>query len=380
MSSASRVIIRYGEEASYGGGPTGAGTAFRCTSEDIALNPSTTVSDEINSSRATVDIIRTAVAPAAKFGIEFSATSYDLFLRRLLRSADWAGDITPITGTSHSMAAADNSINDSGSGYSALVAGQWIYVSGFATAGNNGYFRIVTKANGKLTLSGGTVTNESAGPTVTITPSAYISNGTTSQSFAFTKEFSDLSNEFEVAEGAVMDAMSLNFPAQGKVTGSMDFMLESIRSATSAGWGSTAAASTTDVFTGEMVKSASVAGLRVGAMEFSWNYSNKARGRPVFGQVGYEGISDGRIEIGGTFKSYYASKTLVDYALNNTEVSLALGIRDSAGKGYVFEFPATRVTGKRPAPGVDSEVISDLTFAVKQSGSLGFMARVHRFV
>lgn len=71
--------------------------------------------------------------------------------------------------TTLSAAAADNSFNDSGSGFPALLkAGDVVEVEGFATAGNNGRFQVTgTPTVVKIPVSG-SLTLEAAGPAVTI--------------------------------------------------------------------------------------------------------------------------------------------------------------------------------------------------------------------
>jgi hypothetical protein len=79
-----------------------------------------------------------------------------------------AGWLTPaqdlVGKTTISAAAADNSFNDSGNGFPALLqAGDFVTLSGFANAANNGTFTVTgTPAPGKFTVSGGPLVNESA--------------------------------------------------------------------------------------------------------------------------------------------------------------------------------------------------------------------------
>lgn len=71
-----------------------------------------------------------------------------------------------------SAANADNSFNDSGSGFSSFVVGMWIKVSGFVNNANNKYFKIVSVTASKIVVSGGTLTTENAGPNIFLRGSA----------------------------------------------------------------------------------------------------------------------------------------------------------------------------------------------------------------
>jgi len=65
-----------------------------------------------------------------------------------------------------SVLAADNSFNDSASGFPVLAAGDLIRVSGFANAANNGTFTVATFTASKITVVETTLVDEGAGPTV----------------------------------------------------------------------------------------------------------------------------------------------------------------------------------------------------------------------
>lgn len=82
-----------------------------------------------------------------------------------------AGYILPsatVLAATISAAAADNSFNDSGSGFpSNLVAGDVVEVSGFATPANNGRFLVVSATTAKIVISG-TLTLEAATPGVMV--------------------------------------------------------------------------------------------------------------------------------------------------------------------------------------------------------------------
>lgn len=72
--------------------------------------------------------------------------------------------------TTISAAASDNSFNDSASGFSGMAIGQYIPVTGFTEAANNGLFKIESITSSKIVVSGGTLVDEAAGDSVEIAP------------------------------------------------------------------------------------------------------------------------------------------------------------------------------------------------------------------
>ena len=73
-----------------------------------------------------------------------------------------------VSGITYSMAAGDNSLNDSGSGLvsAGFEINKPVIASGFTDAENNGYFTADSVAAGKIVLSNGTVVDEAVGDTV----------------------------------------------------------------------------------------------------------------------------------------------------------------------------------------------------------------------
>jgi hypothetical protein len=82
--------------------------------------------------------------------------------------------------TTVSASSTDNSFNDGTEDLSVFTAGQYILVSGFTEATNNGYFTVVSATANKLVVSGATLTTEAAGDTVSILsalPTQYDNDG-----------------------------------------------------------------------------------------------------------------------------------------------------------------------------------------------------------
>lgn len=73
-----------------------------------------------------------------------------------------------VTGTGIAVGSS-TTITDSGNGLGNFAVGDWVYVSGFSTAANNGWHGpVTTAAAGTLTFSAGGLTTESAGASISL--------------------------------------------------------------------------------------------------------------------------------------------------------------------------------------------------------------------
>lgn len=366
MSDSNLMALRSKEESSYGVAPSGNWDVVRMVNESLAHEQGTTKSNEIRSDRQVADVIRNSVRAAGDLGIELSYGSHDKFLAGAMFN-DWTSPVTD-TQTTFSMAASDNSINDSGSGFVAagFTAGSWILVSGFTgTAANNKLYKIVSVVAGKMVLSHGTVVDDAAGESVTITQGAELTNGTTLKSFAFEKEFTDNTTDFALLLGMAVNTFSLSLSPGEIVTGSFGFIGKSETSATSTAAGTPVAAPSTSVMNGiEDVEALFEAGAAVAiCTEFGFEVNNNVRERLALGQLGAISLGSGTIDITGTFKIYYDGPSFYAKLLAFTATSFALSMADAAGNRYVVDFPRAKFSaGSRVAGGINTDTMADLTF------------------
>lgn len=95
---------------------------------------------------------------------------------RLEANNQWPteGPFTDITAqTTIAAVLATSKFTDSGSGLVGIETGDWVVVSGFATAANNGIFEVVTGGVAGEIVVDATLVDESAGPSVTIKQKIY---------------------------------------------------------------------------------------------------------------------------------------------------------------------------------------------------------------
>ncbi len=380
MSDSNRERLSYIAESSFGVTPSGALQEIRFTSESLKQETSTTISQEIRDDRQIPDVIRTSLRTSGDINAEFSYGAFDDFLASVLMSAGWSSIIT-VTATTISAASADNSFNDSGSGFGSVVAGQWIKVSGFATAGNNGFFKVVTKTTGKLVVEGGTLTNESATPSVTVRMGAYIENGTTQSSYSIERRYSDLSGVFSAFVGQMLNTFNVAVPTEGIVTCAFGFIGKTEASA-----GATIGTSYTAQASGVVFNSIehvtnikeNMADLSITAFNMALN--NNLRHRGQVGTLGPVSVGSGAVNITGNVSSYFATATMIDKYLNFTSSRLAVRFTDAAGQTYILELPQVKYTsGERVAGGQNQDIIANMNFTAYRDIAENCTIRIARF-
>lgn len=92
MSEANRVSLKYLAEVTYGDTPPNSNSwqLLRYTSQSIAANPQTVVSNEIRDDRMVTDLVLVGSSVSGDMGCEFSATTYDELLEAAFMGT-WTG-------------------------------------------------------------------------------------------------------------------------------------------------------------------------------------------------------------------------------------------------------------------------------------------------
>lgn len=330
-----------------------------------------------------------AILTAIKAGLDgnaivstetFTAATNVFSAATLLGGLGWTATVTK-TAITISAAAADDSFNDSGSGLAAFVANQWIYVSGFATAANNGWFKINAVTAGKITVKNGTgIVNEAATPSVTIKQCPSITNGTTLDTFNLEKTYADLSNILNLYTGMAVGNLNLNVPVDGIITGSFEFIGTREQSlASSGGSGYDAATTSIPLATVNDFDNLFEGDANLSIINFTLALVNGLRARLEAGTLGPSSIGVGSIAITGTLQVYFTTHMLMDKYLNHNQSSLAIALKDGSGNGYVIDLPAIRFTsGQRVAGGRNDDVIANMEWSAFMHGTEAKTIRIAR--
>lgn len=386
MSNADRVGLAYVEETEFGTTPSGPAPTLqdlRFTSESLAQTTSSVQSAEIRADRQVTDVIRTAIGAQGDLGVELSYGAQDELFEFALQSSGFSSPVTIGPITTVDADSADNSFNDSGSGFGSIVANQWIKVSGFTEAANNGYFKVVSQTTAKLIVSGGTLVTEVVGDSVTITMGAQIVNGVDARFMSIEREYTDLANEFAIYTGMMIDAMALNVAVEQVITGTFGFMGVSEASGTAtAGDGDNDDAPTNAVMNPvDNVIGILEAQASFDVTSFGLTMGNNLRSRLQVATLGPISIGSGKINLAGTFQAYFASKTIADKYLNQTVSSLALVLEDVDGNAFIVDMPRVKYTnGVRVAGGENTDVIMDMAFTAYREPTEDVTIRIARFV
>lgn len=382
LAQANLVKIKYVAEATPGVTPATAMKLLNTTGFDLKGDVTTTTSTTIDPSRMTSELVRTAAASQGTVNNEARFGEMDDFVAAALGGA-WS---TPVSMSAITISAAnsDNSFNDSASGFSTanLLPGHWIRVGGFVTAANNGLFRVVSVTAAKVVVSGGTLVDEAAGPTVTVKGSS-VRNGVLKPTFSIEQEYSDVA-QFSISRGCVVNTLNLAATSQAIVTANFAVMGRDTEwGATTFGTGSDIAANTNQI----MSAAANVGNVFTdGAVDpnvffksITLDTTNNSRNLDAIGSLYPVEINHGQFGATIATQSYFYDRTLLDKYLNGTPVSLSWSFTDDAGNTFVIDAPYCKFSaGGQSGIALSSDVMIDLTATALKSPSLGYMLQVSR--
>lgn len=388
MADANLVALGYIEESTFGTTPTTPSlVALRKTSESLQKAVQTTTSQEIRSDRQVSDIIRTGINAEGEIGIELSYGEYDPLIEAgLFADSTWSSPVSVCTiDTNVSAAASDNSFNHTSAWSSNPGQYEWIKVSGFTTAGNNGFFKVLSVTGTKIVVEGGTLVDEAAGDEVTIVQGGSITNGTTFKHFTVEKDLvlsDNTTHRFQVFTGMTVDRLSVSVPTDGVVTGSIGFIGKDMTPGTStvdAGSGYTAS-QTNDILNSIDNVTVIENGALASATNVSFELANNLRARLQIGTLGAVSMGAGTMDLTGQFQQYFASTAVLDAFANFSDRSLAYVFEDSSGQGYVFDFPSVKyTTGATNAGGINQDLYADMQWTARLDATESITMRVVRF-
>jgi hypothetical protein len=223
MSSTNRGRLAYILQTDRTVWPTsGALQTLRMTSADLAYSKQTTESNELESSGMTIDAPKTGASSAGSLNIEFSPDSYNDWIQAALRGT-W-GNTVNVTGA-HGIVASTRTITAASSAFASAVEGQWVFLSGFANATNNGWFEIesITSDTVAVLVDPGSLLVDETGPGTAKILSKRLINGTVTRDFAIEEALLDVESFLQFL-GQRVNTMNLSLSAGQVVTGSFGLM------------------------------------------------------------------------------------------------------------------------------------------------------------
>jgi len=379
MSDSNRVQVSVLEESAWGTTPNSAFSELPIVSGSMSESPSTVRSNQLRSDAQYAATKRVSVEPQAAFEFELQGDNLDTLIRAALRNSssnDWSTNASYSASTV--AAGASNTYEDSAVDLTGvnIAAGQWIYVSGFTEAANNGWKEVASVSTNTITLaSGSTTTTEALGDAVTMVGS-YIRNGSDLTSFSVQMEYLDQTNLFRLMAGSRISSLGLNVASQSIITGNIGFSGKSMTRPTSkSGNGSVTAATANDVmsevdsFDGFWIDGAEVTTYEM--ISTNLNISTNPRPQMGLGNLAKVGMQLGPLEVSGSMEFYLEDAnyaTLQDMLLNYTSFELAWAVNDGNGHRYHVMLPKCYLTSEPgTVPGVDSDVLLSFDFSAEPS-------------
>lgn len=399
--------LRYIPETVYNQIPgAGNGINLRMLSPTAKAAVATTKSQEIRPDRLSTGLTRTDLNIDGGFNFELSAREYDPFLQSVLLGA-YSHYGTGGLGTVFAATTAAGSITaavapTTTSAFTNLAQGSWFKLVPpvGASAAIREYFAdrwlkvhaTTPPSSTVITLDPSTPIS-GAGLGITAVAGyaisqSTVSNGSTLSSFAMEYLLTDIGTVFTFT-GMRANTLELSMEVGSIITGSFGFI----------GGGHTVQAAS--LLPGSPVASQSLevmnsvtdvgciyeAGSNVlGAgssfiKSVKFNISNNARGQKAVGVFGNAGVGLGELEIGGTLELYMENRTYYEKWLNGATTSLALGVADAAGNGYLIEMDKVQfMEGGLNPGGRNDDVMLSLPFSAFYNAATNRGIRITRAI
>ena len=370
-------------QATFGAIPTSGTDKFdllRFTSESLIPETETEISEEIESDNQIADSILTNLRASGSINIEWSVNTYNKLFIALLQASTAATPFPAVT----AIATAATTVSITGQAVShgtafaaAPTANQWVYMSGWANAQNNGFFKVAAApapSTTSFTVLGSRLTNEGTGPSITITELGSITNGTTLTQFYIERHNNELAAGEKVTSfpGMVPSQFQLNVPTAGKITGSFNFVgkRETVQPAGTKGDGSPTAKTTTPIMSSiSNVTHVLIDHVPLEVTQVGLDLNSNIAARQAVGILGAHSIRRGSIVPNGTVQLYLAERARVDAMVAQTPVHFAVCFFDGTN-GYVIELMKAKFTrANTTTPGRNQDVFEDLAFTAFKHGT-----------
>lgn len=405
FSSSASGQLRYISEATYGVTPgAGNGVNLRMTSPTMKAAVSTVISKEIRPDRLSTGLTRTDLNLDGGFNFEMSGKEYDPFLESLIGTSfihhGTAGLGTAFSATTTASTITAAVAPTGNSAFTGLGLGSWIKLvppvgssqaikdyfadKWFKTHASTAATTTVITLDASTPIAAPGLVTAIAGYAVS---QSSIVNGNVNKSFTMEYLLSDVTQNLSFM-GMQANTMELSMEVGSIITGSFGFIgsTHTIQAA-SALPGTATASQSLDV-----MNSVADIGLiyengtnLLGATNFvksvKLNFSNNLRGQKALGVFGNAGLGKGELELSGSMEVYFQDATYYTKWLNATTTSLALGMADSAGNGYLVELDKVQFKdGALNAGGRTEDVMLTLPFSAFYNATTGRGVRITRAV
>lgn len=354
--------LRYITESVAGTTPgTGNGVNLRQTGMTAKAALSTVSSNEVRADRLSTGLTTTDMSLDGGFNFELSGKEYDPFLEGLLCSTythfgtNGLGAVFSMATTATTITA---SVATTGSSiFTSLANGSWIKIvpPAGATAAVKAYFadrwfKVASTTSTVITLDPSTpitgvgiIGTTTAGYAIS---QSVVSNGSSlSRTFTLEYAMTDI-NQFLPFRGMRTNSMDLSLEVGSIITGSFGFLGQGHDGMVGATTlpGSPVASQSLEVMNsvadvGAIYENGSsvLGGSSSFIKSVKLNVTNNLRGQKAIGVFGNAGVGLGQLAITGSLDIYVENANYYNKWLAGTKTSLALGMADAAGNGYLVE-------------------------------------------
>jgi len=404
----SRVKLGLVEETNFGEFPGGSLEEVRFASESFGQSQDTTQSNEIRADQQVPDIIRTAVSGSGGYSGELSydVLSWEKLLKALVGAgSDFTSPPAAITGTFNATASS-NEFDDNSDGLdlSTISVGDWIRTSGFSNAANNGFFQVTAVDTGSvpqtITVVGADLVDETGDADESVQGSSVLRNDTNEVSFAFEKQFDDLSLAVRLL-GYKPGGLQLTLNPGEIVT--YQWSGQGAQASDTAGSDLTDASATLDFTTLATINSAaanSIMSTSTGVADIVLNRDspfsdvtlqsltlnpqrNLRQQNALTAGIAPAGVAAGQFSVGGNITAYFEDKKLLQEYLRFSTTDVAVAVKDGANNAYLVDVPAVKLGGDAPPKAggnnQDALVETDMSGFRSTRNGLDYSFAVHKF-
>lgn len=396
--------LRYIEEATTNVTPvTGNGINLRMTAPTMKASIQTVKSAEVSSTRMAKSQTRVDMNMDGGFNFELSGKEYDPFLASVIGASfahygtNGLGAVFTATTVAGSITAAV--APTSTSAFTTLAVGSWFKLVPPAGAAqaikdyfSDKWLKVGATTGTTITLDAST---QLAAPGLVTSVAGYaVSQSVAAQGNAFksyTMEYAmtDIS-QFLTYPGMRPNSFELNIETGSIVTGSFGFLggTGHTMQGTTKLPGTPVASQSLEVMNavtdvgaiyegGNSILTSSTSFIK----KVGLNIGNNLRGQKAVGVFGNADVGTGEFEVGGTLEMYVENATYYNKWLQGATTTLALGVADAAGNGYLIELDKVQFgDGGMNVGGRNDDTMLSLPFSAFYNDATGRGIRITRAI
>lgn len=366
-ASADSAIMRVVEESVYGivPDPAPAMRRIRWNSHSFGDDSATAKSSEITDSRGYTDMKRLNRSFGGSLVCEASYDSYNDFWAAVIGAASYVAGAAARTGT---FATDSTTGQVTGTGVAANInVGDYVILEGFSTAVDRACKVISIADDDDMVVDPKPAATLTAAASRTVRVFDRAKQGKTLCSFLFEEEHTDISNAFFQYRGTYLNGWTFIIQDGDLPSQTFEGLGGSIVPSATTIRGSETLANTNGILGPVDDVQALVYGER-GTTEtfpvkrYEHRIAPNGRAERNVGDSQASGINHGKLDIEITLEMYFRSIEQYTRFVNETDLAIAIILKDKDGNQIVFDTPRVRPQDhQKPNPGQNGEIIETVT-------------------